>query len=294
MTKPKIGFIGLGLMGAAMVSRLQDCGYDVTVLGNKTRTRIDAAIARGATEAADAKSLAEASDIIMLCVTTSEQVEARMRGDTGVLAGLSAGKTVIDFGTSLPASTLALGDEAVAKGAVYLDGPLGRTPAMALDGKLNIMGSGDPAGFEKIRPVLNDLGENVFHLGPLGTGHKIKLINNYFAMTSAVAMAEAFAMADVADVPREAVYDVMSAGPTHSPMMDFVKQYALDGATDLAFSISNASKDLGYYSTMASDLGARSWISGGTVNALSEAKADGFGDRLVPEVLDYLSKHMKA
>lgn len=293
MSKPKIGFIGLGLMGAAMVERLQSCGYELTVLGNKSRPRIDAAIARGATEATDAKALAQASDIIMLCITTSDQVEARMRGDDGVIAGLSAGKTVIDFGTSLPASTIILGEEVAAAGATYLDAPLGRTPASALEGKLNIMGAGDETAFAIVRPVLEDLGENVFHLGALGTGHKMKLINNYMGMTSAVAMAEAFAMADTAGVPRETVYSILSSGPSHSMMMDFVKNYAVDGNPNMGFSIGNAGKDLGYYNTMAKDLGARTWIAGATSEALSGAKEDGFGDNMVPEVLDYLLKHIK-
>ena len=100
MTQPKIGFIGLGLMGAAMVGRLQDKGYSVTALANRNRTGIDAAIARGASEAANGREVAQASDIIMLCMGTSDQVESRMRGADGVIAGLSAGKIVVDFGTA--------------------------------------------------------------------------------------------------------------------------------------------------------------------------------------------------
>ena len=126
-----IGFIGLGLMGAAMVGRLQDKGYALNVLGNRDRTGVEAALARGATEAATAKELAQASDIIMLCMGTSVQVEGRMRGDDGVIAGLSDGKVVVDFGTSLPSSTKALGDEVSAQGATLLDAPLGRTAAGA-------------------------------------------------------------------------------------------------------------------------------------------------------------------
>ncbi|MGB0659027.1 MAG: NAD(P)-dependent oxidoreductase [Mangrovicoccus sp.] len=293
MSKAKIGFIGLGLMGAAMVERLQACGYEMVLLGNRSRTRLEAALARGATEAADAKSLAEAADIIMICVGTSEQVESRMYGESGVLAGLSAGKIVIDFGTSLPASTIALGAEAEAKGAAYLDAPLGRPPAMALEGRLNIMGAGDQSAFDRVRPVLDDLGENVFHLGPLGTGHKIKLLNNYYAMTSAAAMAEVFAMADTLDVPRQTVYDVMAAGPNHSAMMDFIKQFAIDGEINLAFSLENSLKDVGYYRAMAEAAGARSWMSGAAFDALSEACAAGMGENLVPEILSHFSSHMK-
>ncbi|MEL7088689.1 MAG: NAD(P)-dependent oxidoreductase, partial [Planctomycetota bacterium] len=183
MAQPTIGFIGLGLMGSAMVQRLLDKGYALNVIANRDRTGIEAAIARGASEAASAKAMAAASDIVMLCVGTSEQVEGRMLGEDGVIAGLSSGSVVIDFGTSLPSSTQMLGEKIAAVGGQYLDCPLGRTPSHGRDGMLNIMGAGDKAAFDKVRPVLDDLGENVFHLGALGTGHTIKLLNNFFAMT---------------------------------------------------------------------------------------------------------------
>jgi 2-hydroxy-3-oxopropionate reductase len=289
MTKPAIGFIGLGLMGAAMVTRLQSLGYPLTVVANRSRTAVDAAVARGATEVATAREVAAASDIVMFCMDTSASVEARVYGADGVLAGVRNGAVVIDFGTSLPGSTIKIGSDMAEKGASYLDAPLGRTPAHALDGKLNIMGAGDRSAFDRVKPVLDDLGENVFHLGALGTGHKIKLMNNFFAMTTACAMAEVFAMADAAGVDRSSVYDVMAAGPLRSGMMDFVRNYAMEGKIDLAFSVSNAGKDVGYYAQMADDLGVTSRMSGAARATLAEAKEDGWGDRLVPEMVDYLS-----
>ncbi len=295
MTLPSIGFIGLGLMGAAMVGRLQDKGYSVTVMGNTTRHRIDAAVARGAVEAPTAKALAEASDIVMLCMGTSDHVESRMRGPDGVIEGLRDGTVVIDFGTSLPSSTKSLGALVADQGGVYMDAPLGRTPEHAKDGLLNIMAAGDKDAFERVKPVLEDLGENVFHLGALGTGHTIKLINNFFAMTTANAMSEAFAMADSAGVSRQAVYDVMSAGPLHSGMMDFVADYGLRGDPErLAFSIQNASKDVGYYRRMAEDLGADTIMSACADTALRAAIDDGRGDDLVPKLIDFYSARFKA
>lgn len=289
MTKPRIGFIGLGLMGAAMVERLQSLGYELTVIANRSRKAIDDAVARGATEARTSAELAAASDIVMFCMDTSASVESRVYGDDGVLAGVKEGAIVIDFGTSLPGSTQKIGADMAAKGAVYLDAPLGRTPAHARDGLLNIMCSGDEAAYRKVKPVLDDLGENVFHLGPLGTGHTIKLINNFFAMTTACAMAEAFAMADRAGVPRDKLYQVMSAGPLHSGMMDFVRNFAMEGKIDLAFSLDNASKDVGYYRQMAEGLGANSRMSSAAAGTLKEALGAGWGDRMVPEIVDYLA-----
>lgn len=292
MSKPKIGFIGLGLMGSAMVGRLQDKGYELTVIANRSRKGVDAAVARGASEAKTAAELAAASDIVMFCMDTSKSVESRVYGDDGVLAGVREGTIVIDFGTSLPGSTRKIGTDMAQKGAVYLDAPLGRTPAHAKDGLLNIMCAGDEQAYEKVRPVLQDLGENVFHLGPLGSGHTIKLINNFFAMTTACAMSEAFAMADRAGVPREKLYQVMSAGPLHSGMMDFIKSYATEGKIDLAFSVANASKDVGYYRAMAEELGANSRMSGAAEGALKEALEASWGERMVPEMVDYLSENL--
>jgi len=290
MTKPVIGFIGLGLMGNAMVERLQSRQYALNVIANRSRANIDAAIGRGATEFATPRELSQASDIIMLCMDTSASVEARMLGDDGVLAGLSAGKTVIDFGTSLPGSTRMLGERASEVGASYLDAPLGRTPAHAVDGLLNIMCAGDEAAFQAVKPVLEDLGENVFHLGSLGAGHTVKLINNFFGMTVANSMAEAFAMADQAGVDRQTLYDVMSAGPLHCGMMDFVKGYAVDGdPAQLAFTIKNARKDVTYYATMAEDMGVPSLMSGAARKALESADKEGRGEHMVSQMTDYFS-----
>ncbi|WP_170476224.1 NAD(P)-dependent oxidoreductase [Ruegeria arenilitoris] len=294
MSKPSIGFIGLGLMGGAMVNRLQDLGYSITVLGNRDRTYLDAAIDRGAREAENAKQLAKSSDIVMLCMGTSEQVENRMRGDNGVISGLNNGAIVVDFGTSLPGSTRALAQEVADAGGSFLDAPLGRTPSHALEGKLNIMTSGDKTAFDRAEPVLKDLGENVFYLGAVGSGHTIKLINNFFGMTVANAMAEAFAMADVAGVDRKQVYDVMAAGPLHSGMMDFVKAYGVEkDPNQLAFAIKNAAKDLGYYDQMARDAGVTSVMSQGTLAALNDARDNGQADDMVSQMVDYYVNRFK-
>ncbi|MEQ9240201.1 NAD(P)-dependent oxidoreductase [Roseovarius indicus] len=292
MIKPTIGFIGLGLMGRAMVGCLQDAGYELSMLGHRDRSGIDEAVKRGGKEAGSAKEMAETCDIVMLCVGTSEQVEGRIYGQDGVLAGAKDGQVVIDFGTSLPSSTVKIGADLAEKGAVYLDAPLGRTPAHAKDGLLNIMCAGDEAAYEKVKPVLDVLGENVFHLGKLGNGHTIKLINNFFAMTTANAMAEAFATADAAGIDRQALYSVMSAGPLKSGMMDFIRNYAVDGQVDLAFSVANAAKDVGYYRQMAGDLGLESRMSTAADATLREARDGGDGGIMVPEMVDWMAKHL--
>ena len=288
MSKPAIGFIGLGAMGAAMVEQLQQHGYRLTVIANRARAAVDAAVQRGAAEADTARIVAENSDIIMFCVDTSASVESRMNGDDGVIAGLTPGKVVIDFGTSLPESTRRLGAQVAAKGAALLDAPLGRTPAMAREGRLNIMGAGDKEAFERVRPVLEVLGENVFYFGALGTGHTIKLINNFVTQSVANVVAEAFAMAEAAGLDGRQVYDAMSAGPGHSGIMDFIKAYALDGDNSaMEFSIQNARKDILYYAALCDGLRMPSLMSAGAKQAFLLAERAGMGQRHVSEMVDF-------
>ena len=288
----RIGFVGLGLMGSAMVGRLQDCNYQLTVLGNKDRTGLDQALARGALEAASGVDLAKQSDVIMLCMGTSDQVEERILGEQGIISGLSSGKIIIDFGTSLPSSTKEISSKIADTGAVIIDAPLGRTPHHAKDGLLNIMASGDKDAFDAVRTILENLGENVFYLGDLGTGHTIKLMNNFFGMTIANAMAEVFAVADAAGVSRETVYKVISAGPLHSSMMDFISAFGLEGdKSKLEFAIKNAFKDVSYYRLMTQNLGINSIMSESASKALSQANDGGYANAMVCEMIDFFKKH---
>ncbi|MEW2918440.1 NAD(P)-dependent oxidoreductase [Ruegeria sp. ANG10] len=289
MTKPVIGFIGLGLMGGNMAECLQNNGFDLVVMG-RNKDAVAATVNRGAVEVTTPRELAENSDIVMLCVTTSDVVESLIYGDDGILAGIKDSAVVIDFGTSIPASTRKIGADLTAKGAGMIDAPLGRTPAHAKDGLLNIMAAGDIATFEKVKPVLDVLGENVFHLGELGAGHVTKLINNYMGMTTACTMSQAFAVAERSGVNKQQLFDIMSAGPSNSPFMQFCKNYAVDGVSDLGFSINNANKDLGYFLKLAEDVGTRAEIAEGTANNLQAAADAGMGDGNVPEIFDYFAK----
>ncbi|MBC3765811.1 NAD(P)-dependent oxidoreductase [Neptunicella marina] len=289
MSKPVIGFIGLGLMGGNMVENLQNRGYELVVM-DLNQEAVDKCIARGAKSVSSGKELAESVDIVMLCLTTSTIVEKVVYADDGILAGIKSGSVLIDFGTSIPSSTRKIGADLAAKGVGMIDAPLGRTPAHAKDGLLNIMASGDMDTFNKVKPVLDEQGENVFHLGDLGAGHTTKLINNFMGMTTVCAMSQAFAVAERAGVNTQQLFDIMSAGPSNSPFMQFCKNYAVDNVSDLGFSIANANKDLGYFLQMVSDLGTESKIAEGSSANLQAAFDAGMGNGNVPEIVDYYRK----
>ena len=286
MTMPVIGFIGLGLMGGNMVENLQKRDFKPIVM-DLNKEIVASVVARGGSEATSAAELAAASDIIMLCLTTSNVVEKVMYGEDGILAGIKEGAVVIDFGTSIPASTRKIGADLAAKGAGMVDAALGSTQAHALDGLLNIMAAGDQETFDKVKPILEMQGENIFYMGALGAGHTTKLINNFMGMTTVCAMSQAFAVAEIAGVDRQQLFDIMSTGPSTSPFMQFCKNYAVDGVSDLGFSIANANKDLAYFLEMVNGLGTRSQIAEGTSANLQAAFDAGMGNGNVPEVFDY-------
>ena len=286
MASPVIGFIGLGLMGGNMVENLQKKNFEPIVM-DLSKEAVADVVARGASEAASAAELAAQCDIIMLCLTTSTVVEKVVYGEDGLLAGIKEGAVVIDFGTSIPASTRKIGADLAAKGAGMVDAALGRTPTHAIDGLLNIMAAGDQETFDKVKPILDMQGENIFYMGALGAGHTTKLINNFMGMTTVCAMSQAFAVAASAGVDGQLLFDIMSTGPSSSPFMNFCKKYAVDDVSDLGFSIANANKDLGYFLEMVEGLGTRSQIGEGTSANLQAAFDAGMGSGNVPEILDY-------
>ncbi len=289
MSKQRIGFVGIGLMGRAMCLNLLDKGYPLTIMAHRNRAPIDELVGKGASEAANAAALAAEAEVVFICVTTSNAVEAVITGENGLLAGIKPGTLVVDCGTSDPTSTARMGEALAAKGASLIDAPLGRTPLHAEQGLLNMMVGGGDTEVKQLWPLFEDMAENIFHVGPLGSGHKLKLINNFFAMTTASAASEAAAMAVKTGVDLKSLYEVMAAGPLKSGMFDFCMTNALKGdPSNLQFSVANARKDVGYYMRMAEAADMPSFIAPATYHLLSLAKAEGHGEDYVPQLCDFV------
>jgi 3-hydroxyisobutyrate dehydrogenase-like beta-hydroxyacid dehydrogenase len=179
--KERVGFIGLGSMGAGMAANLLTKGWPLTVWAHRSRDAVDRLVAAGAAEAEDLRKLAAASDVVVLCVTGSREVEALVKGPDGLAA---AGKPllVIDCSTSNPSSTTALAAELAAQGLTLIDAPLARTPKEAAEGKLDVMVGGSTEAVARARPVLEAFAARIVHTGPTGSGHTMKLLNNFVSM----------------------------------------------------------------------------------------------------------------
>ena len=216
MDKPRIGFVGLGLMGHGMAKNLVTKGFPLTVRANRNRKPLEDILAAGAKEVKTNAELAKGNDIVFLCVTGAPQVEEIINGKDGIASVAHKGLIVVDTSTSEPATTAKMRDELAAKGVLFVDAPLARTPVEAELGKLNVMVGADDATFEKLKPVLGAFCENVIHAGPAGHGIVLKLINNFIAQAIATATAEACATAAKSGLSIHKLHQVISAGGVNS------------------------------------------------------------------------------
>jgi 3-hydroxyisobutyrate dehydrogenase-like beta-hydroxyacid dehydrogenase len=288
--KPQIGFIGVGLMGHGMAKNIVTKGWPLVVIGHRQREPVEHLKSLGAREVGSARELAQACDIVHLCVTGSPQVEALVRGPEGLLAGARKGLIIIDCSTSNPVSTLALAAEAQAAGMHFVDAPLSRTPKEAEAGTLDTMVGADPAVFARIEPVLRCWAGNVVHLGPVGLGHKMKLINNFIAMGYAALFAEGLAISRKAGLSIAQFHSVIGSGRMRSPFYDTFMQWSLlNDENAHRFTISNAHKDMRYLASMANELGVVNPIQAQVKNSFAAMDAAGQGARFVPMLADFVA-----
>jgi 3-hydroxyisobutyrate dehydrogenase-like beta-hydroxyacid dehydrogenase len=283
---PRIGLIGIGLMGHGMAKNIVSKGFSLTFL--KRRSMPDAGadlVALGAKEVTTAREVAAVSDIIILCVTGSPDVEVSCFGPQGIALAARAGMMVVDTSTAEPTSTQAMRERFAPLGVEFVDAPLARTPVEAELGKLNTMVGATDSSFARLEPVLKAYCENIFHVGPPGAGHKVKLMNNFIAQAICVATAEAFAASVKSGVDPKQLVRVVSAGGVNSGLFQAMAK-ALDGDMQgLKFQLDNARKDLRYYTHFTENMPLTSWMGEAVHQSLVQACAMGLGDGMVAELV---------
>ncbi|TNC08655.1 NAD(P)-dependent oxidoreductase [Methylobacterium terricola] len=292
MTKQTIGIVGVGLMGHGIALNVVRKGWPLGYLdhpGNQPTADLDGL---GATRHADRASLARLSDVIILCVTGTPQVEDVLLGEGGLLAALRPGTVVIDCSTAIPASTARIAAQVSQAGGRFLDAPMTRTPKEAAEGRLNLLVGADPELFSAMQPLLSTFAENIFHAGlEAGAGHTLKLLHNYVSLGSVALIAEAAACAGKAGIAPEILVDVLRKGGGHGAALDRLSPYLLSGdSSPMRFSIANARKDLSYYVAMAEDLGAAHAVAEGVFADLDRLVEAGHGSDHLP----LLAKHLAA
>jgi len=284
----RVGFIGLGQMGAGMAFNLVTKGYPLTVLGGRAAAAVAELRGLGAAVADDVATLARGVDIVQLCLPSSREVEA-VAGALG--DGLRPGMTVIDSTTADPQASAALQRSLAARGVTLVDAPVTRTPADARAGKLNILVGAEAATLARIRPVLACVAENIFHAGPPGAGHRLKLIANFLTLTHAVAAAEAAILARAAGIDARVLHEVASAGGSNSAAFQMMMPFVLEREIGrFRFSVANAEKDLRYLCRMAAEAGCVDLLAGAAHRALGLGLALGEPGALMPQLVDPLAR----
>ena len=288
--KTRIGFIGLGFMGQGMGANILKKGWPLTVMAHRNRVPLEALVADGAIEAKTPREMAADCDIIVLCVTGSPEVRAVIEGENGIAA---AGRkvTIVDCSTSDPSVTTALAADLAVKGITLLDAPLGRTPADAAAGTLDVMVGGDEADVARVRPVLDCFAGRVIHTGPTGTGHTMKLLNNFLSMGYAAIYSEALMLGRKAGLTAETFDSVIRGGRMDCGFYQTFFRYVLERDRNAhKFAIRNGLKDMTYLAGFANASNAANPVGAAVRNAFAQAVGAGRGDDFVPMLSDFIAE----
>ncbi|WP_026928300.1 NAD(P)-dependent oxidoreductase [Granulicoccus phenolivorans] len=280
----RIGFVGAsGLMGHGMAKNLRAAGYPLAYTVN--RREPEGLADAGATLANDHAELGRTCDVVFICVTSATDVEEVVTGPRGLLSEAREGLIIIDSSTSEPGLTQRLAAACVERGARFVDAPLTRGPAEAEAGTLNILVGADDDLFAELQPMLQVCAEHVIHTGPTGSGHTIKLLNNFVIQAQATALAEAFAVATKADSDPKTLVDVLSLGMANNALLAIMAK-TLDGDYGgMVFELDNARKDVRYYTRLAGDLAHPVTVGDGVHESLVLASALGYGKEYVPSLV---------
>lgn len=288
--RPRIGFIGVGLMGHGMAKNLVEKGFPLTIMGNRNRQPVDALVARGAVEANTPAEVARASDIVFLCVTDSSVIETLVRGPDGLKSGAREGLVIVDCSTANPVSTQALAADLTTVGVTFCDAPLNGTPAQAEAGQLGAMIGGDAATVAAIRPAVEAWAARIAHVGPVGAGHQMKLINNFLAMGYGAIYAEALALAKKVGITPQTVDSVIRGSRMDCGFYQTFFKYVLERDREAhKFTIDNALKDMRYLEAMADDARMPNPVGNAVKNSYAIAAAQGRGQEYVPMLSDAIA-----
>jgi 3-hydroxyisobutyrate dehydrogenase len=295
----KIAFVGTGTMGQPMLSNLLKKGHGV-VAYDVVPAMLDGAVKRGASRASSAADAAKQGELIITMLPSSPHVETAYLGAGGILEGATTGRLCVDMSTIDPAASRRVAEAAKKRGVRFIDAPVSGGVPRAEDGTLAIMVGGEAADVEEARPILACLGANVIHVGPVGSGEVAKICNNLIAGVAAVAVSEAFRIAEGFGVDPKVLTEVISKSSGNTWVMEHMhpvagmvakapvnRDYAPGFMTDLM------AKDLGLAVSAARDLRIPVFVSPAAQQVLRLASSHGLGRKDFSVVYEFLKPSSK-
>jgi len=238
-----LGFVGLGVMGSRMAKRLLDAGHTVTGY-NRTQSKAQWLLDAGMKWGDSPRAVAEASDVVLSMVTNTAALHAVALGADGILAGLSRGKIYVDMSTVSPAASRELAQQVAAQGAQMLDAPVSGSVITLEQGNLSIMVGGDPATFEKVKPLLQAIGPKVNYVGANGLAVTMKIATNLSLAVQMLAFSEGVLLAEKAGIARETAVQVLLNSVIASPMVKYRGPFALKMPDQAWFDVNMMQKDM--------------------------------------------------
>jgi len=224
----KVGFVGLGAMGAVIVPRLIAAGHAVTGW-NRTKARAEPLLKLGMRWADSPRDVAGGSEVVFSIVTDAAAVKAVALGDDGIISGLRKGGAYLDMSTISPDASRSVAAEFARAGLTMLDAPISGSPVTLAQGKASIMVGGDRAAFERVRPVLLDIGAKATYIGASGLAVQMKLAINLVLMVEVIAFGEGVALAEKGGVSREVAVEAMLSSVVASPVLGYRGPFILEG-----------------------------------------------------------------
>ena len=238
-----LGFVGLGVMGSRMVSRLLDKGHRVTGY-NRTRAKAQWLLDKGMRWADSPRAVVEAADVTFAMVTNAAALAAITDGPEGIVAGLAAGKTFVDMSTVSPEVSRATATKVRAQGADMLDAPVSGSVITLEEGKLSVMAGGRKETFERVKPLLLDIGPKVTHVGDNGLVLAMKIAVNLSLAVQMMAFSEGVLLAEKSGIPREVAVDVLTHSAVASPMIQYRGPFVLGQPEEAWFDCNMMQKDM--------------------------------------------------
>jgi len=284
-----LGYIGLGVMGSNMVVRLLEKGHTVTGF-NRTKAKAQWLINKGMQWGDSPRAVAQAADVIFSMVSNSSALEEICDGPNGLLAGLSAGKVFIDMSTVAPAVSRAIAARVREKGADMLDAPVSGSVITLQQGKLSIMVGGRRETLERVKPVLEDIGPKVTHVGDNGLALVMKIATNLSLAVQMLAFSEGVLLAEKSGIARDIAVDVLTHSVIGSPMVQYRGPFVLKMPDEAWFNVNMMQKDM----LLALELGRQVDVplptTASTNEVLTAARGMGFADKDFAVIFQVLAR----
>jgi len=289
MSKPQVGYIGMGIMGSAMAGRLLEAGYPV-MIWNRSKDKCDALAAKGAKVADTARAVIEACDITFACTSDPASARSVVFGEAGVLAGITAGKKFIDMSTVDEETSQEIGTAITAKGGIFLEAPVSGSKGPALQGQLVMLAAGDKALCEEAKPCFEVMGKRTFFLGEVGAGARMKLVVNMMMGINMCALAEGLAVGQKGGLQGADILEVIKEGALNCPMYGLKGPAMVEGKYSTAFPLKHLQKDVRLAVGLGDQLGQPLPLAAAANEMLKVGKAAGYGDDDMSKVYEVVKK----